>query len=117
MVVGQDKLLHLDQLPPIHGVRPAIDRMLFSVADHWSGPCLVVILTGMGSDGTEGARRLHARGVEILAQDETTSIVYGMPRSVAEAGLAKAILPLDMLSLAIEQWIAVAHIAITGSGI
>jgi two-component system chemotaxis response regulator CheB len=104
--LGIDGRFHLDQTPPVHGVRPAIDRTLSSVADHWTGQCLVVILTGMGTDGTDGARRLHARGAEILAQDENTSIVYGMPRSIAEAGIAKAVLPLDQISTAIEQWMA-----------
>jgi len=105
VTLGKDKRYHIDQTPSVHGVRPAVDRLLFSVAENWSGKCLVIIMTGMGSDGTAGARALHAQGVEILAQDESTSIVYGMPRSAVDAGIVKSIHPLDKLGPAIEQWI------------
>jgi two-component system chemotaxis response regulator CheB len=105
VTLGKDKRFHVDQTPPLHGVRPAVDRLLLSVAENWQGKCLVTIMTGMGSDGTSGARALHAKGVEILAQDESTSIVYVMPRSVVDAGLVKAVHPLDKLGQAIEQWI------------
>jgi len=112
--LGGDHRLHLDQTDPVHGVRPAIDRTLKSLAEHWTGPCLVVILTGMGVDGTEGARVMQRRGARIYAQDESTSIVYGMPRSVAEAGLANAILPLEKMSGAIAQWARTAAPAMAG---
>ncbi|HVC79702.1 MAG TPA: chemotaxis response regulator protein-glutamate methylesterase [Chloroflexota bacterium] len=112
--LGGDHRLHLDQTDPVHGVRPAIDRTLKSLAEHWTGPCLVVILTGMGVDGTEGARAMHQRGARIYAQDESTSIVYGMPRSVAEAGLAGAVLPLEKMSGAIAQWAKTATPAMAG---
>ena len=106
VTLGKDKRYHIDQTPPLHGVRPAVDRLLFSlVAENWPGKCLVIIMTGMGSDGTAGARALHARGVEILAQDESTSIVYGMPRSAVDAGIVKASHPVDRLGQAIEQWV------------
>jgi two-component system chemotaxis response regulator CheB len=112
--LGSNHRLHLDQTDPVHGVRPAIDRTLKSLAEHWTGPCLVVILTGMGVDGTDGARAMHRRGARIYAQDESTSIVYGMPRSVAEAGLASAILPLEKMSGAIAQWARTAAPAMAG---
>ena len=105
VTLGKDQRYHIDQTPPLHGVRPAVDRLLFSVAENWKGRCLVIIMTGMGSDGTSGARAVHARGVTILAQDESTSTVYGMPRSVVDAGVVKAIHPLDGLGPAIQQWI------------
>ncbi len=114
VTLGIDHRLHLDQTDPIHGVRPAIDRTLMSLAEHWNGPCLVVILTGMGVDGAAGARAMHRRGARIYAQDENTSIVYGMPRSVAEAGLASAILPLEKMSGAIAQWARTAAPALAG---
>lgn len=104
LTLSHDARVHLDQAPPVHGVRPAIDRTLLSISDHWKRRCLAVILTGMGVDGTEGARALHTRGAEIIVQDEESCIVYGMPRSVAEAGLASAVLPLDAIAPAIEQW-------------
>lgn len=104
MTLGQDYRLHLDQGPTIHGVRPSVDRTLLSLARHWTGRCLAVILTGMGVDGTDGARALRARHGEVYAQDEESCIVYGMPRSVVEAGLASAVLPLDKMAAAIERW-------------
>jgi len=112
--LGSDHRLHLDQTDPVHGVRPAIDRTLISLSEYWTGPCLVVILTGMGVDGTDGTRAMHRRGARIYAQDENTSIVYGMPRSVAEAGLATAILPLEKMSGAISQWAKNAAPAMAG---
>lgn len=107
LTLGADQRLHLDQSPPIHGVRPAVNRTLASVADHWSGRCLAVILTGMGVDGTDGARAVRAKGAEVYAQDESTSIVYGMPRSVIDAGLAAAALPLEQMAPAICRWIGI----------
>lgn len=111
VTLGPDQRLHLDQSAPVHGVRPAVDRALFSIAEHWRGPCLTVILTGMGSDGTPGARAMCERGGEVFAQDESTSIVYGMPRSVVEAGLASAVLPIDQMAAAIRQWARPAALA------
>lgn len=104
LTLGSDQRLHLDQTPLIHSVRPAVDRTLFSVAEHWAGRCLVVILTGMGVDGADGARALRAKGADVFAQDESTSIVYGMPRAVVEAGVASAVLPIDHMAAAIERW-------------
>ncbi|WP_339747520.1 chemotaxis response regulator protein-glutamate methylesterase [uncultured Maricaulis sp.] len=85
----------LDQSPPINFCRPAVDPLFQSVAEVTQGQALGVILTGMGHDGREGVRALRAAGGTILAQDEATSIVWGMPGAVAEAGLADHILPLS----------------------
>lgn len=108
VTLGADQRLHLDQTAPVHSVRPAIDRTLFSLAEQWKSRCLTVILTGMGSDGTAGARALKERGAEVFAQDEKTSIVYGMPRAVVEAGLATAVLPMEQVASAIRQWVQAA---------
>jgi two-component system chemotaxis response regulator CheB len=85
----------LDQSPPINFCRPAVDPLFQSVAEATNGRALGVVLTGMGHDGREGARALRAGGGTILAQDEATSIVWGMPGAIAEAGLADQILPLS----------------------
>jgi len=106
LTIGRGHRVHLDAGPPVHGVRPAIDRTLSSVADCWTGRCLVVILTGMGVDGASGARSLRARGAEVFAQDEETSVVYGMPRAVVEARVAPTVLPLEGMAPAIERWVA-----------
>jgi two-component system chemotaxis response regulator CheB len=113
-VMGADLKLHLEGTEPLHGIRPSIDRTLFSLAEHWSGPCLVVIMTGMGVDGTSGARAMRERDATIFAQDERTSIVYGMPRSVVEAGLASAVLPLDQMAGAISSWVRTAILTPAG---
>tara|TARA_R110000868_G_scaffold69568_6_gene204700 strand:- start:2311 stop:3474 length:1164 start_codon:yes stop_codon:yes gene_type:complete len=87
----------LDQSAPINFCRPAVDPLFQSVAEATGGNALGVILTGMGHDGREGARALRAAGGTILAQDEATSIVWGMPGAIAEAGLADQILPLSQI--------------------
>jgi len=104
MTIGSDGKAHLDQTPAIHGVRPALDRTLSSIADVWRGPVLAVVLTGMGVDGTDGVRLVYAKGAEVYAQDEATCVIYGMPRSVIDAGLASAVLPLDQIGPAVMQW-------------
>jgi two-component system, chemotaxis family, protein-glutamate methylesterase/glutaminase len=80
------------------GCLPSVDSMLASVASIYGPGALGVILTGMGRDGVEGASALIARGGSILAQDEASCAVWGMPRAVLEAGLASAALPPDKIA-------------------
>ena len=80
------------------GCMPSVDPMLSSAAAVLGGGALGVVLTGMGRDGAEGARRLVECGGSVMAQDEASSAVWGMPRAVADAGLACAILPPDKLA-------------------
>lgn len=75
------------------GCMPSVDRMFGSLADEIGDRVLGVVLTGMGRDGAEGAARIVAAGGTIMAQDEASSAVWGMPRAIAEAGLASAVLP------------------------
>ncbi|HEU0310491.1 MAG TPA: chemotaxis-specific protein-glutamate methyltransferase CheB [Sphingomicrobium sp.] len=75
------------------GCMPSVDPMLASAGAALGGGALGVVLTGMGRDGAEGARKLVEAGGSVMAQDEATSAVWGMPRAIAEAGLACAILP------------------------
>jgi two-component system chemotaxis response regulator CheB len=83
----------LDRGPPEHSCRPAVDVMLRSIAEAGLA-ALAVILTGMGQDGLLGCQAIHDRGGQVLAQDEATSVVWGMPGFVARAGLAARVLPL-----------------------
>lgn len=83
--------------------RPSVDVTLGSIAQVIAGKVLAIILTGMGSDGREGVRKLKAGGATIWAQDEASSVVYGMPAAVAEAGLADRILPLTDVGDSIVQ--------------
>ncbi len=84
----------LDKGPPRNFVRPAIDVTMESAAKKHGPKVIGVVLTGMGSDGTEGARRIRAAGGKMIAEDASTCVVYGMPRSVAEAGQVDRVVPL-----------------------
>jgi two-component system, chemotaxis family, protein-glutamate methylesterase/glutaminase len=83
---------------PINFCRPAVDALFSSAAAVWGPACLGLILTGMGADGTHGATDIVAAGGSVIAQDETTSVVWGMPRSAALAGLCSAVLSLDEIA-------------------
>jgi two-component system chemotaxis response regulator CheB len=93
--------LVLDDGPPENSCRPSVDVTLRSAAQVWGMSTLAVILTGMGSDGLEGVRVLRETGARIVAQDEASSVVWGMPGVVARAGLADEVIPLDDISSAI----------------
>ncbi|MEM8747193.1 MAG: chemotaxis response regulator protein-glutamate methylesterase [Actinomycetota bacterium] len=90
-------VLEVYDAPPINSCRPSVDPLFSSAAEIYGRHALTVMLTGMGADGTDGTRRLADAGADVLAQDEATSTVWGMPRSVVEAGLATEILPLDAI--------------------
>lgn len=87
--------VRLDDSPPQHGVKPAVDVTLESVARAWAGDVVVAILTGMGVDGARGARQVKLGGGRVIAQDEATCVVYGMPRAVVQMGLADHVAPLE----------------------
>jgi two-component system, chemotaxis family, protein-glutamate methylesterase/glutaminase len=91
---GGEKLLHLSRAPAENFCRPSVDPMLRSLAQAYGRRLLCVILTGMGSDGRKGGEAVIAAGGSVLAQDEATSVVWGMPGAVASAGLCSAVLPL-----------------------
>ena len=80
--------------PPINFCRPSVDPLFSSAAQVWGSSALAVVLTGMGSDGCHGAADIAAAGGSVIAQDEVSSVVWGMPRAVAQAGLCSAIMPL-----------------------
>lgn len=93
----------LNQNPPVHGVRPAVDVTLTSLIQNFGNAVQAVILTGMGSDGTNGAKLLHGQGGTVLAEAQSSCVVYGMPRSVIEAGAASSVLPLAEIPAAIDR--------------
>ena len=92
--------------PPINFCKPAVDPLLSSAARVWGPRSLALVLTGMGSDGTRGAAEIVAAGGSVIAQDEATSVVWGMPRSVAQAGLCSAVLPLPQIGAKINHLFA-----------
>ncbi len=90
------------QTPPVHHVRPSVDVLFHSVA-HVAGPRAVgAILTGMGKDGAEGLLAMRMAGAFTLAQDEESSVVYGMPREAALLGAARQVVPLNRMAEAIQ---------------
>jgi two-component system chemotaxis response regulator CheB len=93
----------LNQETPEHSVRPAVDVLFRSVADVYGARSIAVVLTGMGQDGLRGTERIHAAGGRIFAQDEATSVVWGMPSFIARAGLAEKVLPLDQVAVELAR--------------
>jgi two-component system chemotaxis response regulator CheB len=96
-----DAVVHLDVRPLDTLYRPSVDVLFQSVADVYDGRVLGVVMTGMGSDGREGAAWIKARGGTILTEAEETCVVYGMPRSVVEAGLSDVSVGLEAMAQAI----------------
>ena len=105
MVLDANGKIALNQNPPVHGVRPSVDVTMASVAQHFGPSAIGVILTGMGNDGTNGAALIRSAGGYVIAEDESTCVVWGMPRSVVEAGVANAVLPLPQIAQAITKMI------------
>lgn len=99
--------LTLNQDPPENSCRPAVDVMFRSVCRTFGRRAMAVVLTGMGADGQRGCEHLRDAGATIVAQDEATSVVWGMPGAVARAGLADDVLPLADIAAAIVARTAV----------
>jgi two-component system chemotaxis response regulator CheB len=103
------RVIRLTKEPPENFCRPAVDPMFRSVAQAFGAGVLAVILTGMGSDGAKGARAVVDAGGAVIAQDEATSVVWGMPGAAANAGVCSAVLPLPELTAYLRRvWGAVA---------
>ena len=93
-----DVQLALNQGPPENSCRPAVDVLFRSVAEIYGNRMLSVILTGMGQDGLRGCEHVREQGGHIIVQDEASSVVWGMPGAVAQAGIANKILPLHQIA-------------------
>ncbi len=91
----KDLVVRLDQGPPENSCRPAVDVLFSALAKVCGGRVLSVVLTGMGQDGLRGVQELKSKGAAVLAQDQASSVVWGMPGAVANAGLADKVLPLN----------------------
>jgi two-component system chemotaxis response regulator CheB len=87
----------LDQSPPLQSCRPSVDALFASTSQVYGAAVIAVILTGMGQDGLRGAQILKAQGAIVLAQDEASSVVWGMPGAIVSAGIADRTLPLDQV--------------------
>ena len=102
---GGQRGLHtgLNQGPPENFCRPAVDPLFRSAVTAFDGAVLAVVLTGMGSDGRNGAGEIRAAGGTVIVQDQATSVVWGMPGAISQAGLADEVLPLDRIAEAIDR--------------
>jgi two-component system, chemotaxis family, protein-glutamate methylesterase/glutaminase len=94
---GADTVIALDDGPAVNFCKPAVDPMFASAIDVWQGAILAVVLTGMGSDGMRGGKEIVAAGGSVIAQDEASSVVWGMPGAAANAGICAAVLPLNQI--------------------
>ena len=95
---GAETVIALDDGPPVNFCKPAVDPLFNSAIDIWQGSIMSVILTGMGSDGMRGGKDIVAAGGSVIAQDEATSVVWGMPGAAANAGICAAVLPLNQIA-------------------
>jgi two-component system, chemotaxis family, protein-glutamate methylesterase/glutaminase len=106
LLVRTQRGAHVTELtegPPENFCRPAVDPLFRSAVAAYDGAVLAVVLTGMGADGRNGAGEIHVAGGSVLVQDQQTSVVWGMPGAVAQAGFADEVLPLDRVAEAIQR--------------
>ena len=104
MTISKYGIIHLNDGPTVHGVRPAADITMKSAASAYGDRVTAAVLTGMGSDGRDGVRAIKAVGGSSVVEHESTCAVYGMPRAVAEAGLADKIVPLDQIPRVLTKY-------------
>jgi two-component system chemotaxis response regulator CheB len=95
---GDQVRLGINSDPPENSCRPSVDVLFSAMAEVYGAHTLAVVLTGMGNDGYRGAGAIHEAGGRILAQDRSTSVVWGMPSFIANNGLADRVLPLDFIA-------------------
>jgi len=105
MVVNKTGQVQLNQEPAVNGVRPAVDVTMTSVAQYFGNRAVGVVLTGMGRDGTIGAGLIRRAGGQVIAEDASTCVIWGMPRSVVEAGETDWVVPLPEVAAAIERMV------------
>jgi two-component system, chemotaxis family, response regulator WspF len=98
LILQQNLTLNYTREPQDYPYRPSVDTFFESIATNWPGKGIGVLLTGMGRDGAKGLLALRSKGWHTIAQDRTTSVVYGMPKAAAELGAAVEILPLEAIA-------------------
>ncbi|WP_419898108.1 chemotaxis-specific protein-glutamate methyltransferase CheB [Roseomonas sp. USHLN139] len=108
VAAGTPPTITLSDGPEEHFCRPAVDPMLRSLAQVYGGRCAIAVLTGMGHDGGPGSAAVDAAGGLVLAQDQATSVVWGMPGAVVERGAAREVLPLPQLAQRLAELIGAA---------
>lgn len=101
--MGKDRRLHYSREPRAVSYRPSIDVFFASLARYWPVPGVAALLTGMGRDGAQGLSTLREIGWHTIAQDEATSVVWGMPKAATEIDAAEQVLPLSQIAEAIVR--------------
>ena len=102
-VFKKTKIIRITNDPPENGCAPSADYLFRSVAEHFGGCATGVIMTGMGSDGTKGLQLMKEKGASIIAQDETTSVVFGMAKKPINAGIVDMVVPLEHMAEQIRR--------------
>lgn len=100
---GEAGAVRLSRRPPVRGLRPSADVLFFSVAEAYGPRALGIIMTGMGEDGAEGLRAIRKAGGRTVAQDQESSVVFGMPRAAIERGAVEEIMPLGRMADFLNQ--------------
>jgi len=91
-------LLKLNSDQPVNFLRPAVDKMFESAAQVFGDKCIAVLLTGMGADGAKGCSLIQKKGGYIIAQDEKSCVVFGMPKAAIDAGAVNQVLSLENIA-------------------
>jgi len=103
MKVKENDRIALTDEPPVCGLKPAADLLFKSAAQHYGRDVIGVILTGMGKDGSEGLKAIKKAGGRLIAQDEESSLVYGMPKAAVETGCVDEVLSIDRIALRLKE--------------
>jgi len=106
LILGEDRRLHYSAEPRAVSYRPSVDVFFASVARYWPRPGVAVLLTGMGRDGAAGLLKLRCQDWRTITQDESSSVVWGMPKAAAEIGAAEEVLPLSRIAEAIKRLVS-----------
>ena len=105
MTVGPMGAVRLSEDPPVNSCRPSLDVLFESVAQSFSSRTVAALLTGMLEDGVEGMAAIKAAGGRTVAQDQDTSLVFGMPRAAIERGGVDDVVPLELIARRITDWL------------
>lgn len=106
--VGSTHKIKLNDDPPRDALKPCANIMYESLVDCGYQEVVCVVLTGMGSDGTDGIKQLkNSKDIYVISQDEATCVVYGMPKAVAKAGLSNEVVPLEAVADSIIKYVGV----------
>jgi two-component system chemotaxis response regulator CheB len=100
---GGNYLVRIKGGPRVHYQRPSVDVLFQSVAQHAGSNAVGVILTGMGADGAKGLRSMQHSGAHTIAQDETTCVVFGMPKEAIKLGAANEVVPLSLVTRSVVK--------------